>query len=219
MTTYTYVLTDFTSLAGASVDANVIKLEVAAAIVAPALRPGRAGLKWITDVADPTFQFDFDGTLSAGEETDLDNVVAAHLGFFVLPVQGSTYWHWHRWSTTVSTKIYLPWEGNTESSTITAQSQRGFLPGPFRLLRILAYITGADAMDSTIFGLHINSNTTAQDTVTVDMAAIDTPYEFDFRRKDNLTVEGQAVALSCDPAVDPDGDVFAISMWGRAEKE
>lgn len=213
MTDYTYNLSDFVAMSG-NVDGMVLRETCAADIPAHVLQ--RCFFTEDTTAPDPEFLFRFDGTLSGAEQTTLNGIVAAHLGPYTMPTNGSSYWHWHRWDTTVSTKVYIPWEGNTESGTITAQAQRAFLPGPFRLLHIRAWITGADAMDSTTFGLHINNDTTAQSTVTTDMAAIDTPYDFDFRRKNNLTVEAQAVALSCDPATDPNGDVFAISVWGRA---
>lgn len=215
MTDYVYPLSDFLVVPSSNVDAQVLKETIAADISAQVLQ----SCYFINDSADPDpdYRFRFAGTLTGGEETTLDGIVAAHLGPYTRPSTDSgTWWTQHRWEPGSGAKRYIPWIGETESALITNPNVQWYLPGPCRLLRAVMWNVGGTVIFSTALGIHIDNNTTAQAEVSVTMNALNTPFGFDFRRKDNLTVDGNAVALSVSPGDNPAGSLILMVEWGRA---
>ncbi len=214
MTAYTYAESDFVALTGgATVDTRCLRNAVAAGISAKPLKPGYAGACWINDDADPTYQFDFVGTLSGAEETTLDGIVAAHIGPCML---AGDFIQAHMWDPTSNAKRYLPWgNSDNDATSITWSTTRMWLPMAYRLMRVKIWSTDGAPGSGSIVGLHINSNTTPQSSVTLNMAAEDTPYTADFSTESNLTVESQAVALSFHPGTGTP-TMTAWSLWRRA---
>lgn len=215
MTDYQYDLSEFLVVPSDDVDAMVLKESIEADIPAQVLQR----CYFIDDdtAPDPRFRFRFAGTLSGGEETTLDGIVAAHLGPYARPSTDSgTFWTEHRWDPESGSSRYIPWIGETESALITNPNVQWYLPGPCRLLRAVMWNTGTTLIYLTDLGLHINNNTTAQAEVSVNMNALNTPFDFDFRREDNLTVDGEAVALNVAPGGNPAGSLVLMVEWGRA---
>lgn len=83
MTIETYLLSEFSALAGANVDADVLREEIARIVLSTTLRSGHKSAGWINDNADPTYQFDFVGVISGADVLLLNGIVAAHEGPFV----------------------------------------------------------------------------------------------------------------------------------------
>ncbi len=76
-----YLKSEFTSLAGANVDAGVLRSTIESnGIIVVDLADGPTALRWIDDVADPTFEITFVSTLPAPQVTELDTLIAAHTG-------------------------------------------------------------------------------------------------------------------------------------------
>lgn len=76
-----YLKSEFTSLGGANVDAGVLRSTIESnGIIVVALADGPTALRWIDEVADPTFEITFVSTLPAPQVTELDILIAAHAG-------------------------------------------------------------------------------------------------------------------------------------------
>lgn len=76
-----YLKSEFTSLGGANVDAGVLRATIESnGIIVVALADGPTALRWIDEVADPTFEITFVSTLPAPQVTELDILIAAHTG-------------------------------------------------------------------------------------------------------------------------------------------
>jgi hypothetical protein len=77
----TYLKSEFTSLGGANVDAGVLRATIEKnGIIVVALADGPTALRWIDEVADPTYEITFVSTLPAPQVTELDILIAAHAG-------------------------------------------------------------------------------------------------------------------------------------------
>ena len=216
MTAYTYVKSAFTSLV-ADIGHRTLRETIAAAIATPALRGGRSGARFIDDLADPLYQIDFDGTLSAGQETTLDGIVAAHVGPAAGPSPGAIeFTHQHVWDQSGVTSLrYIPWYDHAETANIASKGVRQFFSGQVKLLEIVAWAVD-NAPASTEFALHLNNDTSPVASVTFNMASINVPYLFDFRgESDTTAADLEAIAISFDPTGNPNGDVIAFSRWAR----
>ncbi len=217
---YNYPLSAFTSLAGNSVRARVLRVAILAAIPEHALRPGRLGARFIDDnkKPDPRFQFNFGGTLNGAQESALDAIVAAHAGPGPRRVSliGSVLQHPHRWDPNSTALRYIPWRGTDPSTSPGAGSARHFFHGPVRLIEILVWTVGSTSLGNTAFTLHRNNSAGASAEVSRNCPNVDTPYIFDFRGQANTTVPfGEAIAIGCDPQRDPGGDIVATTVWQR----
>ena len=79
--TFPFLKSAFTSLGGARVDVDILRKSIIdGGIIVQALVDQPEGIRWIDEVADPTLQFSFVTDLPAPEETELNNIVAAHTG-------------------------------------------------------------------------------------------------------------------------------------------
>ena len=79
--TYTYTKSQFTSLGGAEVDANVLRSTIGEdLIIIESLIDQPNDCRWINELPDPTYQFAFVNALTAPMEAQLDVVVANHTG-------------------------------------------------------------------------------------------------------------------------------------------
>ena len=81
MPNYTYLKSEFTSLAGANVDSRVLRqtIEASGIVIVPLFDSSNA-LRWTDEVADPTYSIAFTVVLPAPQEAELDAIVAAHVG-------------------------------------------------------------------------------------------------------------------------------------------
>ena len=114
---------------------------------------------------------------------------------------------------------YIPLNGTLleQTSTTNVNESVAFVV-PFDCELEFVLVRSEAACNSSVVGLHISSadtevpNTTAQDTVTVDMASDDTAYKFDFRLEDNKVGAGQIVAIKFDPTNTP-YDTNVTIVW------
>lgn len=93
---------------------------------------------------------------------------------------------------------YIAITGTTGSTLITNKYVHYISPfdaGTITKIKIECGDTAAAG--STVVGIHINENTTATETVTVDMASTGVVYDFDFST--NTFSEGDIVTISFDP--------------------
>ena len=112
------------------------------------------------------------------------------------------------YSYTAGTKVYIPLGATTSESSSTSGSNewRHFVV-PFDGYLAQVVIRSEEACGSTIVGLHKSStgtetpNTTAAQTVTVDMTTDDTAYKFDFTSSNTFSA-GDIIAISFDPTND-----------------
>lgn len=208
MATYDHNLSAFVAMSG-NIDSNVLRLEVAAAIPSTELKWGHIGARFISPTV---FRFDFNGTLDAGEQTDLSDVVAAHAGPAAASNGGATFALEHKWDTSTASLVYMPTMFSmTEAATKNPPDVRLWLPA-CKLIHVTAAADNT-APDSTTIGLLIDG--TQISTVTVDMDASDKSFDFDFREKVNETTAGLKTNLSFDPSTNPNGDVRVLSLWER----
>lgn len=219
MTDYNYLKSAFTALGSGNVDCLILRRVVEAQIPAKPMVDGIRAVCPTNSPVDPmdcNYRFSFQDSLSAGEESTLGSIVAAHTGY---TPEGPPYLTFrHQWDPNSGSTRYIPMDMSfSETSAPTDPSTRAFLPGKYALMRILSWNTGTTAPGTTEFGLHINDSTTKQAEVILDMASNNTPYTFNFYGLSNQTVEGEAVALSCNPISDPGGFMLAMSYWIRVD--
>ena len=111
------------------------------------------------------------------------------------------YWYSHNYTSTETAKQYLGWNRATHSTSITA-SHKFIAPYDGILLKVLARTESVGG--SSVMGFHKASDTTtdpsgtATETVTVNMVAADTSYEFEFTATSTFN-KGDIIALSIDP--------------------
>ena len=104
-------------------------------------------------------------------------------------------------STTSTSKVYLPFKGASEASSIGfTQSRLMAYPGRLETVGVLA----ANAAGSTTIGFHKNGSTTAETSVTQTIAAA-TVAEFEFS-SDNHFDSGDKIHISYDASASS-GDV------------
>ena len=78
MTTYTYLRSAFVSTS--DIDGGALELAITTSSIGKIPRLRFSSFIQDNTTPDPLYEFDFDGTLSAGAETTLDGIVAAHAG-------------------------------------------------------------------------------------------------------------------------------------------
>ena len=122
------------------------------------------------------------------------------------------------YSYSASTKVYLPLNGYIfESSGSTGRNEYQVFVSPYDGYLNQVIMRSEEACGSTVVGLHKSSegteipNSTASTTVTVDMAADDIAYKFDFT-SDNTFVAGDVLAISFDPTNDANDTIFAVEF-------
>jgi hypothetical protein len=120
-----------------------------------------------------------------------------------------------------ATKTYIPIAGNDDLRELTSPTGAGE-----RVVFICPYdgsfekvmVRSENACDSSIFGFHVANtgevpSTTATQSVTVDMASIDTSYEFDFAAAGTNTFsKGNIIMFSFDPTSTPNDISFTIVL-------
>ncbi len=133
-----------------------------------------------------------------------------------LPVVGAEYTHQHVWDQSGVTNLrYIPWEGKNETANITSAVVRRFFSGQMQLLEIVAWAID-NPPASTVFALHLGDDTSPSASVTVNMAEVNVPHLFDFRRKSGtIAANFEAIAISFKPTGNPNDDVIAFSRWLR----
>ena len=122
------------------------------------------------------------------------------------------------YSYSAGTKVYLPLNGYIfESSGSTGRNEYQVFVSPYDGYLNQVIMRSEEACGSTVVGLHKSSegteipNSTASTTVTVDMAADDIAYKFDFT-SDNTFVAGDVLAISFDPTNDANDTIFAVEF-------
>ena len=114
---------------------------------------------------------------------------------------------------------YIPLNGSIleQGGTLNVNEYTAFVV-PFDCELEFVLVRSEAVCGSSVVGLHISSagtevpNTSAQDTVTVDMTTDDTTYKFDFRQESNKVLAGQIVAIKFDPTNAP-YDTNATIVW------
>lgn len=219
MTTYTYPLSDFTAVVG-NIDVGWLRRQISASSISKSLQAGKAGLCFIQDntAPDPNYQFDFDGALSAGEETTLDGLVAAHIGPYPwgtdqqLGSQRPFQVYLHNYATLEAGKLYIPWFGDDAEAALESFLQ--YFLGPIHSLIRVELWSLDSATGVTTVGLHIDGEETPQASKQLTLGSTMTTYMFDFTSLSNLTVGAQSVALSVDVEFAP-GTIVVRSIWDR----
>ena len=143
------------------------------------------------------------GEVKAGSFTNNDFHHIMNSGFYAsdangdyIPLNGTLYEQGSTANTNESVAFVIPFDGELEFVIVRSEA----------------------ACNSSVVGLHVSNadtevpNTTAQDTVTVDMASDDTAYKFDFRLEDNKVGAGQIVAIKFDPTNTP-YDTNVTIVW------
>ena len=136
-----------------------------------------------------------------------------------LNVRGSVYGNqvmifYHPFNATGTGKVYLPWSSVSEASSVNYYNNL-IAPYSGKLLKVVA--RSEEALGSTVIGFHKASDgteshsTTATEAVTVNMAADDTSYTFDFTSTSSFD-KGDVVAVSIDPTNTPNHS-RATSVW------
>ena len=114
---------------------------------------------------------------------------------------------------------YIPLNGSIteQGQTMNFNEYVAFVV-PFDCELEFVLVRSEAACGSSVVGLHKSSvdtevpNTTAQDTVTVDMTDDDTTFKFDFRLESNKVFAGQIVAIKFDPHATP-YDTNVTIVW------
>ena len=121
------------------------------------------------------------------------------------------------------TKVYLPLVGYIlERNSLSAANEYLTYVPPYDGYLNQVIIRSENACGSTVVGLHISStgtevpNSTASETVTVDMTTDDTSYKFAFTGGMSGTANqfsaGDIIAISFDPTADADDTVFTAEF-------
>ena len=113
-------------------------------------------------------------------------------------------------------KEYVPWAGTSEQPSPSYISM-GVAPYNGRLLKVLVRSSKSGGLGSTIAGIHIGTdgtatfNSTAEETVTVNMASANTTGIFNFTNADHFAA-GDTIAVSIDPT-SAHGNVNVTCVW------
>ena len=109
---------------------------------------------------------------------------------------------------TGGTKVYVPLNGYIlDFNSLTGRNEYVSFVAPYDGYLNQAIFRSEEACGSTVVGLHISAtgteipNSTASNTVTVDMAADDTSYRFSFGETASFNA-GDILAISFDPTND-----------------
>ena len=113
-------------------------------------------------------------------------------------------------------KEYIPWAGTSEQPNPSYISM-GVAPYNGRLLKVLVRSSKSGGLGSTIVGIHIGTdgtttfNSTAEETVTVNMTSANTTGIFNFANADHFAA-GDTIAVSIDPT-NAHGNVNVTCVW------
>ena len=113
-------------------------------------------------------------------------------------------------------KEYIPWAGTSEQPSPSYISM-GVAPYNGRLLKVLVRSSKSGGLDSTIVGIHIGTdgtttfNSTAEETVTVNMSSANTTGTFNFTNANHFAA-GDTIAVSIDPT-NAHGNVNVTCVW------
>jgi|TARA_R110002020_G_scaffold85373_9_gene210750 hypothetical protein len=136
-----------------------------------------------------------------------------------LNVRGSVYGNqvmmfYHPFDATGSGKVYIPWSSVSDDSSINYYNNF-IAPYDGKLLKVIG--RSQEALGNTVIGFHKASDgtespsTTATETITVNMAADDTSYTFDFTSTSSFN-RGDVIAVSIDPTNTPNHS-RVTSVW------
>ena len=115
-----------------------------------------------------------------------------------------------------SGKEYIPWAGTSEQPSPSYISQ-GVAPHTGRLVKVLVRSSKSGGLGSTVVGIHIGTdgnttfNSTAEETVTVNMTSANTTATFNFTNSNHFAV-GDVIAVSIDPT-NAHGNVNVVCVW------
>ena len=143
------------------------------------------------------------GEVTAGSFANNDFYHVMNSGFYATDANGD----------------YIPLNGTLIEQAGTANTNESVaFVVPFDCELEFVLVRSEAVCNSSVVGLHISSagtevpNTTAQDTVTVDMTDDDTTFKFDFRLESNKVFAGQIVAIKFDPHATP-YDTNVTIVW------
>ena len=121
------------------------------------------------------------------------------------------------YSSAAGTKVYVPLNGSLSELSYTGTTEYSSFLAPFDGSLKQVVFRSEEVCGSTVVGLHKSSagtefpNTTAAQTVTVDMTTDDTPYKFEFTSS-NVFSAGDVIAISFDPTNDANDTVFTVEF-------
>jgi len=113
-------------------------------------------------------------------------------------------------------KEYIPWAGTSEQPSPSYISQ-GVASYTGRLLKVLLRSSKSGGLGSTVVGIHIGTdgnttfNSTAEETVTVNMTSANTTATFNFTNANHFAA-GDTIAVSIDPT-NAHGNVNVTCVW------
>ena len=114
-------------------------------------------------------------------------------------------------------KEYIPWSGTSEQASPNYITQ-GVAPYTGRLVKVLLRSSKTNpTMGSTVVGIHIGTdgnathNTSAEETVTVNMASANTTGVFTFSNSNHFAA-GDVISVSVDPS-GAHGNVNVTCVW------
>ena len=116
-------------------------------------------------------------------------------------------------------KEYIPWAGTSEQPS-PSYITMGVAPYNGRLVKVLVRSSKSGGLGSTVVGMHIGTdgtttfNSTAEETVTANMASANTTGTFSFT-SGNHFAEGDTIAVSIDPT-NAHGNVNVTCVWEYA---
>ena len=113
-------------------------------------------------------------------------------------------------------KEYIPWAGTSEQPS-PSYITMGVAPYNGRLVKVLVRSSKSGGLGTTIVGMHIGTdgtttfNSTAEETVTVNMASANTTGTFNFTNSNHFAA-GDTIAVSIDPT-NAHGNVNVTCVW------
>ena len=113
-------------------------------------------------------------------------------------------------------KEYIPWAGTSEQPS-PSYITMGVAPYNGRLAKVLVRSSKSGGLGSTVVGMHIGTdgtttfNSTAEETVTVNMASANTTGTFSFTSANHFAA-GDTIAVSIDPT-SAHGNVNVTCVW------
>ena len=116
-------------------------------------------------------------------------------------------------------KEYIPWSGTSEQASPNYITQ-GVAPYTGRLVKVLLRSSKTPTMGNTVVGIHIGTdgnathNTSAEETVTVNMASANTTGVFNFTNSNHFAA-GDVISVSVDPT-GAHGNVNVTCVWEYA---
>ena len=113
-------------------------------------------------------------------------------------------------------KEYIPWAGTSEQPSPSWITQ-GIAPYEGKLLKVLLRSSKSGGLGSTTVGIHTNVNgntvvnSTATETVTINMTSVNTTYTFNFLNVTHFG-SGDIIGVSVDPT-NSHGNVNVTCIW------